>query len=427
MTIDFYEYANFTGSSNIQLPFSLNADYTVTIDFQFLTYINDQHAFGNSSSATRIHLTEYSNKWYTSTGTSETNYSPTNYPLGDRHTFINNLNNSNYMDGDVVTSYTPYTNSSIYYQVGGRNGDYNFRGNIYSFKIESISTGDLICELLPAKDATHEGLYDTVNDVWYGSNVTVYNLLSPHYYIEFNDGSGNTATQTIYVGEATTLDENTFTKAYNSFIGWDTSSSATTVVYDDEEVVTDIAQEDETLPLYAVWQPTRAVLIGDEDGKLYTIIESGGSQVLSELTGVSTLTASVFQTYGFQFNPPSSLLVTLDSPKVYLWDDTSAQDFTADVVATPVSQTITSQINLNIPYVVGIDSIEAEYEGNVSMSYSYDNSNWTTMTMANFLQIDLDTLYNGLSSSKILYIKVILQDANASFGSFTMNYKRQYS
>ena len=190
MAIQFYEYAQFAGGHSFQLPYTINADYMVSVDFQFLSYINDQHVIGNSYNYQYLHLTEYSNKWYTSSGSSEVNYQPTEFPLDARHTFINNKNGKNWMDGVEVTNYNPTTQGSAYLQVGGRNGAYNFRGKMWYYKIESISTGNVICELRPAKDETHEGLYDIINNTWYTGGITVYNLIpvvTTKYLIE----SGN--------------------------------------------------------------------------------------------------------------------------------------------------------------------------------------------------------------------------------------------
>jgi hypothetical protein len=78
------------------------------------------------------------------------------------------------MDGNKVTDYTPTTNASAYYQIGGRNGAYNFRGRIYRYTITSISTGNKLYDLRPAKyKDEHEGLYDVINDVWYETGIEV--------------------------------------------------------------------------------------------------------------------------------------------------------------------------------------------------------------------------------------------------------------
>lgn len=170
----FYEYATFTGGHAFQLSRSVNADDMLSVDFQFAGYINDQHVVGNSSNANYSHLTEYSQRWFCSQGTAETSFDATNYPLGDRHLWESNKNGGNYMDGTKVTNYTPTTNNSAYYQIGGRNGVYNFRGRIYRYTITSISTGNKLYDLRPAKyKDEHEGLYDVVNDVWYETGIEV--------------------------------------------------------------------------------------------------------------------------------------------------------------------------------------------------------------------------------------------------------------
>ena len=211
MAIDFYEYASFGGGHEITLPFSLDGDYMLTVDFQMTTYINDQHVIGNSYSETRIHLTEFSNKWYTSSGTAEVNFMPTDFPLTDRHIFVSNKNGKNLMDGVEVSNYTPTTESTVYYRVGGRQGSsWNFRGNIWSFRLEKISDGTIICNLRPAKDSSHEGLYDVVNDTWYTGGITVHNIIIPTSYLIESGGDYYTISGGVLTNVGSTLNAQLF-------------------------------------------------------------------------------------------------------------------------------------------------------------------------------------------------------------------------
>ena len=141
------DYAQVT-SDYIDLPFYINADYKITYTFKLDSYVSDQHALGSTGGSTRLHLTQYNNIWYTSSGSSEVNF--TGYGLTDKHTFVNNDNGSNYMDGDIVSSYTPITLSSARLQLGRRVSG-TMTGRIYEFIIESISTGDILYHLRPCK------------------------------------------------------------------------------------------------------------------------------------------------------------------------------------------------------------------------------------------------------------------------------------
>ena len=163
----FKNYVKFNGTQGIILPFNINADYKVTVCFYETNYSNDSAVIGNTDGASFSHLTEYSDSWYTSSGASEENFG--SWVGNVEHTYItNNGNGKNEFDGVEVTNYTPTTTSGIY-TVGCR-GQYSnlYSGYIKSYKIESISTGDAICELKPCLfDNETPCLYDTVNKKFY--------------------------------------------------------------------------------------------------------------------------------------------------------------------------------------------------------------------------------------------------------------------
>ena len=167
-----------TGSGFI-LPYTLNADYKVTVKFYEDAYVNDAAVIGNTSGSYYSHLTEYNSRWFTSCGSSETSFG--SWVGQTEHTFINNNGNSkNEFDGVEVTDYTPTTDASYYYTIAcrGSANSNRFYDYIKSYKIESISTGDVICELKPAKFTYQgitmkQGLLDIVNDVWYDNGTMV--------------------------------------------------------------------------------------------------------------------------------------------------------------------------------------------------------------------------------------------------------------
>lgn len=166
----------------------------------------------------------------------------------------------------------------------------------------------------------------------------IYEVFLPAYFVTFhsNGGYGNILTQRVYCGESTALLENTFIKFGYEFIGWDTSDDADTIVYTDGQTITDIADEDETVNLYAVWRKTWAWLIGDSAGKIYTVSQTGGVQTRTELTGVTTLTAQLFYEQGFQFTPDSSVLIDISSPRVYKWNKEESPALYAVVDGVPL-------------------------------------------------------------------------------------------
>ena len=159
-------YLKFNGVG-IRLPWTLNADYKIETVFYETSYNNNSCIVGNSSGNARMHLTEYSNKYYTSTGSSETSFGT--WTTGE-HTFINNNGSGkNEFDSSVVTDYTP-TTTSDYYTIGCRGNSLTsnaYQGYIKSYKIYSISDNTLLHSLSPAMLNGVSGLYDNVTDSFY--------------------------------------------------------------------------------------------------------------------------------------------------------------------------------------------------------------------------------------------------------------------
>ena len=113
----------------------------------------------------------------------------------------------------------------------------------------NLPTGNYACQITWDYLNTPD---DTSDDYILQSVVVEY--IVPQYTVSFdaNGGSGEMGDQEIRKGEATALYENTFTRTGYTFAGWATSSNGAKV-YDDKQLVTDIASQDETITLYAVW------------------------------------------------------------------------------------------------------------------------------------------------------------------------------
>lgn len=70
-----------------------------------------------------------------------------------------------------------------------------------------------------------------------------------------NGGNGSMAEQTFTYDKYEALNANTFTKTGYTFIGWNTNKEATTALYNDLEVVGNLAStKNEKIRLYAIWQ-----------------------------------------------------------------------------------------------------------------------------------------------------------------------------
>lgn len=166
----FKNYAKFNGAG-ILLPYTINSDYKVTVEFYETEYGSNSSVIGNnySTGSYYSHLTKYSNNWYASQGTSD--YLLTGWTGNVLHKFVNNNgNNQNVLDDNITMAYTPTTDNSIYYMLGCRESltGWGYSGYIKSYKIESISTGNAICELKPCLFNNETPcLYDTVNKKFY--------------------------------------------------------------------------------------------------------------------------------------------------------------------------------------------------------------------------------------------------------------------
>lgn len=185
--IDIYDNLNFIGNNKFaKLPYKLNADYEITVDYTLPNYIDNRPIIGTDSDAHYLHLSTFSNKYYDSEGTNESNFTPNT--LTGRHIYIVNKNNKCYFDDEEVHDYTPTTDNSIDLRVGSR-GDldrfgYFFNGTIHEYKIKSITTGLLIADYKPALLSfnqtkydfipSYSGLYDEINDnfIYCGDTVT---------------------------------------------------------------------------------------------------------------------------------------------------------------------------------------------------------------------------------------------------------------
>jgi hypothetical protein len=138
------------------------------------------------------------------------------------------------------------------------------------------------------------------------------------------------------------------------------------------------------------------------------------------------LTAQNFIDHGTVEKAPWSVIQShLNHPCILKWKDgTIEQNIYAVASGTPVPQLIQSVADLSSATIKGIKAITSVYEGNVSVSYSYDNSSWTDFSdLAAFLQTDLVDLYHGLGVEKKIHFKIKLNDAQASFTNLVMQYQ----
>ena len=150
----------------------------------------------------------------------------------------------------------PVTTLKVFANGSGENG----KGRIREIKIYENNV--LIADLHAAKENGVAGMYDLVNDTFYtnagsGSFGEGEEIL-PRYTIVFNanSGEGYMPDQLAPVDQLVTLNPCQFTKEQYMFSGWALSSSGP-VVYENGAEVFNLAEEGESITLYAVWtRPT---------------------------------------------------------------------------------------------------------------------------------------------------------------------------
>lgn len=272
--------------------------------------------------------------------------------------------------------------------------------NLLEFDVVLCDTGDIILNIVTWPTANIDGVKrleagNTVNyspsqdakqftflhqDATGNSFVLeqgIVEVYQPNYIIAFSPdaGYGYMRNQRAYCGEATQIHANTFVRADHAFIGWDTDESADTVVYTDGQSVTDIAREDETITLYAVWRKSWAWLLGDSSGKIYTVTrdEETGVQERTQVTGISSLTAAVFYGHGFQFLPNDNVIIDLRTPRIFKWNDSEAPELYAAVEAVPLVPQIAVFNTITLGSTVKYINIDGDE--NTLWNVSFDGGN----------------------------------------------------
>lgn len=172
-------------------------------------------------------------------------------------------------------------------------------------------------------------------------------------------------------------------------------------------------------------------------GVYYNVVE-GALNVLS----ISILSASAFEQYGLDEIPSGELLVSLTSPSILYWQDSSdpIPSLTAKVTALPVPQIIISdEIVVLHNSIKGIASTTCTYTGNPLVAVSFDGkntwkyiseTNWVTasneiegMTMDVLSAITTEQWASQIEGITSMFIKVILSTLEDSVTTVIVNFK----
>lgn len=142
----------FLQNSGIKTNILVGENDKIEVEFDYVDYNNDECVFATNKSAAgseTIHLTLYSNKYYSGNGSSEFSFGSA---TTGKHIYIfNDENNNCLFDGEIVNSNFSISNVGYYYLLGSRGTTSKnvYNGKIYRFKVTDKSTGNVKADLIP--------------------------------------------------------------------------------------------------------------------------------------------------------------------------------------------------------------------------------------------------------------------------------------
>ena len=139
---------------------------------------------------------------------------------------------------------------------------------------------------------------------------------------------------------------------------------------------------------------------------------------------VDSLTAAMFLKYGFEELPSSRVLTPLVNPEMYLWKAGGSEELLKMTAkAYPYPQTLEAVADMSHISIIGIKLLTAEYSGMVGVCISLDDggSYSEEVQLGDWLNTDVEELWNSLPESKRIYFRFILHD-NAALSRFKITY-----
>lgn len=151
----------------------------------------------------------------------------------------------------------------------------------------------------------------------------------------------------------------------------------------------------------------------------YTIVDG-------ELTAcdIEHLTAAMFLKYGFEELPSAELLTPLVNPEFYFWKAGGSEELLkATLKAYPYPQALDAVADMSHISIIGIKLLTAEYSGDVGVCVSLDDgaSYSNEVPLGEWLNTDVEELWNSLPESRMVYFHFILHD-NATLSRFKITY-----
>lgn len=156
------------------------------------------------------------------------------------------------------------------------------------------------------------------------------------------------------------------------------------------------------------------------DGMYCTIVDDVLKELMEE-----TPTAADFYEFGFLEVPSSEIMVAIDNPQILYWRAGGDTELIKTVAkAYPYPKYIKSEVNMSHISILGIMMMTAQYSGDVRVKFSLDNEETYSdeMSMDEWLNTDVDELWNSLPENKKLYLLFVLHD-NATISRFKITYE----
>ena len=151
-----------------------------------------------------------------------------------------------------------------------------------------------------------------------------------------NGGSGSMSSQYFLHGHSQALNANAFTRSGYDFIGWNTSSTATTATYTNSQAVTSVTTGS-SATLYAVWKAnTRTITLNANDSSLGNV--AGGGT--------------------FNYGTDQSFYALPNAGNVFKnWIDSDGTTYTAN----PLTITVSKDLTITAVFASGASDIAAVY------------------------------------------------------------------
>ena len=145
-----------------------------------------------------------------------------------------------------------------------------------------------------------------------------------------------------------------------------------------------------------------------------------------ELTAcdIENLTAAMFLKYGFEELPSAEVLTPLVNPEFYFWKASGSEELLkATVKAYPYPQVLDAVADMSHISIIGIKLLTAEYSGDVGICVSLDDGATYSeeVTLGDWLNTDVEELWNSLPESRRIYFHFVLHD-NAALSRFKITY-----